>query len=524
MTNSSRFIYNFLVNIFSTGVSVLLGVISIPFLIHFIGVSQFGLISLFSSIFGIASLIEGGMNTAIIRKLSLCAAKSDYEDFNRTFSFSLNVGISFTAIILILSLVFKDSLFSLFTKLSPDLIAEAKKVFGICMLNSGLTSFVLPVVFGLFSTKHRFDLISFFRAAIVSVQVILWYVVLKYTGTGLAGWAVSSLSVTVLFLLIALFVGIRMTNCFRYTFVAFDGGLFRELFMLGGKVSVVKISIFAITYINPILFSMYGSIIYNTIFQVSSKGASIVSMILGNVSGQIVPHIAGYIAKKDMEKMLSVYVFSTRMLFSLMVCIVMLVSANYKYIFFLWVGASMPDIWLYTANVFICLLFIQIMSSPSEIQWPIIMMLNRLGSVTVFYVLRTVVCVSAVIVMLKYTSLGVYSVVVVNAPCVLITILFFMYVLGRSIKISVLHQLLAIFSRGAACAAFLFPTLFAVKYACEAHFTSPLALLLINGAIGSCIAAGVLFFVGFTSADRRRVLSFIEPLANAAVRYRNKVL
>lgn len=512
MTKASRFTYNFIVNSISTGISVFLGVIIIPFLIFHLGEAKYGLTVLFSSLFGFAALVETGVNTAIIRKLSICASKNDYEDFNRTFSFSMNIGVLITFIFTAVSAIFSKQILSVFSQIPPDIFPLAQRAMWICILNSSITAFILPVILALFSTKHRFDIIALIRASIICVQVLLWYMVLSYTDLNFMGWVVSTLVVTAVISLGALTYGIYITPFFKYNFVYWHNSFFSDIFVIAAKSSIIKIADFSMTYANPILFSIYGSIIMNTIFQTASKGATVLYMIMINLSSQTIPHLAGYLANKNLDGIAKMYVSTARIIFSVSALFFVFMLSNYKYIFHCWLESSMPENWLTVGNVFIWLLLIQTILMPTDFQRTILTVINRINETTVFYVLKTVFVLAIVVYMLKFTSLGVFSVVVAHLPVALISVCFYGIYLKRYIKVPISKQFLHIFGRGivfifAASAIILLARQFVDALPCEA-----LAKFFVNSAFDCAVLLPLLWFGGFAASDRQRIIDSLPFL------------
>lgn len=509
MTRSGQFLYNFFVNLVTSGVSSVLGIISVPFLIIHLGTEEFGLTVLFSSAFGIASIFEVGMNTSVMRKLSLCAAQSDVSLYNKTFNIAMTGGIILTILFTGGSYFFASQIISLFPKISESLVSVSQEALWICIFNSSVNAFILPVILGVYASRHRFDLIAIYRTAIISFQVLIWFLVLSFSDCGLVGWAIGGAVVTCCVTFISYTYSKKIeTNLLLFKF-EFERKLFKELFLYGGKVSVIKISIFAITYLNPILFSIYGAIIYNTIFQTSTKGSALMSTLLGNISGQIVPHAAELIINKDKSKMREVYLTLTNLVFSFSVFILLAAITSYDYIFYIWIHSSMPDYWGETANLFILLLFVQIIASPSEVQWPILMVIGKINNIVLFYAIRTILSIAFTIVLLTHSGLGVYSVIAVNLPVTAITIFFFMYELKKEIGVSMISQFVFIFGRGLICALITLPVLLFIKNFIDTSLTNVLLKLLTNVSLSIAILTPVFYFLGLSKQNRTRLNSAI---------------
>src|SRR6478672_7338267 len=84
-----RFTVNLFANVGSLGLSMLVGVWYVPFLVGHLGVAAYGLIPLASTLTSYMSLITLGLNSAVGRSLTIALEREDHAQANRIFNTSL---------------------------------------------------------------------------------------------------------------------------------------------------------------------------------------------------------------------------------------------------------------------------------------------------------------------------------------------------------------------------------------------------------------------------------------------------
>src|SRR2546425_10565905 len=84
-----RFTANLVANVGYLGLSMLVGVWYVPFLVKHLGAAAYGLIPLASTLTSYMSLITLGLNAAVGRSLTIALEQGDDERANRIFNTSL---------------------------------------------------------------------------------------------------------------------------------------------------------------------------------------------------------------------------------------------------------------------------------------------------------------------------------------------------------------------------------------------------------------------------------------------------
>ena len=504
MTNIGRLIFNYSVMSGGTAVSIILGIIVIPFLISKLGEDAFGLTVLFSSIFMVANIAEAGLSVSSLRYFSMCAAKNDVASFNKMFSTGILIALFFSLLNYLITLGLSGEIISLFKKIPPELERVAEDTLPIFVLGSSLNAFVFPMILSVFNSFHRFDISSLLRTGTRSVQVLAWFAVLSLTPWGFEGWIYSNVAVMLLSVIVAYIAAKFYYKPLRFNPLSANISTAGKLFSMSVKVVVTNLAIFASNGINPFLFSAFGSMAMNAIYQAATKPSSIMMMIINQASGQFLPHLTKSYACSDTARLKRIYLDSCRVLFSFS-ALVSVIAIIYSDLFFeVWLQKSMPENWSTTAVMFSWLIVSALILTVPTVQYPLLMAVNKLNALAVFFLFRTVITASASVYLLTCTSWGVYSVLFVIIPSDFITMLVQSYLVCRNTGISLKEQFCTIYHRGLISAAALFIVAELIK-----NFLIPnadaLARLLTYSSISAVVAAILFLSAGLSKSDRDRL-------------------
>jgi membrane protein EpsK len=108
-----RFSVNLAANLGHLGLSIVVGVVYVPFLVRHLGPAAYGLIPLASTITSYMALITLGLNAAVGRSLTVALEQGNHEQANRIFNTSFWGGLTLCGGLLLpagLGLVFLDSI------------------------------------------------------------------------------------------------------------------------------------------------------------------------------------------------------------------------------------------------------------------------------------------------------------------------------------------------------------------------------------------------------------------------------
>lgn len=117
---------NGLYNVLGTGIRVILTSITIPILIRLLGIGEYGLWTLISSVLDFSGLAHGGFSTATTYFLSKDLARNDDRSISQTLSVTTTAMFVLSSLIGITLLIFSSSIVDLFPKLDSTQTSVAR--------------------------------------------------------------------------------------------------------------------------------------------------------------------------------------------------------------------------------------------------------------------------------------------------------------------------------------------------------------------------------------------------------------
>ena len=411
MDYKSRYAVNMVFQYSGTIVELGLGIISVPFLLGVFGMEIFGLTALITSIFGIAQLMELGLGVTLGRFLSVALTKCDSLRYNQYFSSAIILGTS-VFVVLFLTLAYLAEPILVLCRVPESYMAGAVTAFRINMVYSGIVSFIMPVIRAVYVSKHRFDLISVISSGLRILQVLGWFLVLSILPQlQIFGWSIVNFVVGVAIFIFS-YAGARrifpeLSLRLRY----FDVAAVKDMYSVAWKVFIDRFMGFAEVTVNPIILPVFGSLTLNAVYKPAMQAVSIVVTFLMQASAPVMPYSAEAFARNDISRIAKAYMLLLRFVFliGIMGCVFFFFYA--APIFDLWIGKELGDKVCIAVNSFLILLFAQVLSTSSALQTPLLVGINRLNFMAVCSVVRTVIGLSSSILLLAYTDLGVYAVV-----------------------------------------------------------------------------------------------------------------
>jgi membrane protein EpsK len=293
----SRHIVNLGANLGQLGLSLIVGVWYVPFLVRHLGPAVYGLIPLATSLTAYMALITLALNSAVGRYLTIALEQEDHQRANRIFNTSFWGSIALTAVLLVLAVlgvIYLDRLI----KIPAGFDAEARWLFVGTAAAFLLNEIKTPFDVSSFS-RNRFDLRNLVAISElltrVGLIVLLFYVVrprVSFVGLGiLSGTVVSTLG--------AIWLWKVLTPSLRVRARDFDREVLRDLANTGGWVVINQIG--AILYLN------IDVLVANRLFgpEQSGKYAAMLQLpylirLLGTtVAGVFSPTILYYFARND---------------------------------------------------------------------------------------------------------------------------------------------------------------------------------------------------------------------------------
>jgi membrane protein EpsK len=294
-----RHFVNLGANLGQLGLSLLVGVWYVPFLVRHLGPAAYGLIPLSTSLTGYMALITLALNSAVGRYLTIALEKKEHSRANLIFNTSFWGNLALTAALLVpaaLGVIYLDRLINIPAGFS----AEARWLFVGTAAAFLLNEIKTPFDVSSFS-RNRFDLRNLVTISElltrVGLVVLLFYVLqprVSYVGFAiLCGTAVSTLG--------AIWLWKVLTPTLRLRPRDFDREVLRNLANTGGWV--------IINQIGAILYLQIDVLVANRLFgpEQSGKFAAMLQLpylirLLGTtVAGVFSPTVLYYFARNDVD-------------------------------------------------------------------------------------------------------------------------------------------------------------------------------------------------------------------------------
>ncbi|MGO1751945.1 MAG: oligosaccharide flippase family protein [Psychroflexus sp.] len=326
---------NLLYNIITFVINALIGLVLPAYLIQKLGISTYSLIPISMSITSFMLVITVSINGTLSRFLSIDFV-SELNDVNKTFS------TSFLTLAAIFVLILPVSIFFL---IDPNyfLNIELKDIYSARILFSTIiVAFVFNAFASLFNSiayvKNRVDLRNIALiinrlGIIVFISILFFFGYIKVQAYGIA-----VLTSTVLSFLYSYYTARKLYPKLRIRISFFDRDKFKKLYALGFWLIINQIGVLLFLQTDILIVNKFlgasQSGVYGTIVQWSF----LMRAVVGLISGILGPIILTLYAKEQINKLIELTQFSTKLLglFSSLISITIIFFA--KDILKVWIG------------------------------------------------------------------------------------------------------------------------------------------------------------------------------------------
>ena len=222
----------FLLNIFSSwyahAVRLVIAFFFVPFITSILGDSRYGVWVIIFQAVSYFTLLDLGMNAAVVRFVSRYLGEKNFDKVNRVLNTSTLFYLGIAIISAALTYLFSIHYFDIFKIDSPSLAAEGATAMGILAIFVGIRFVMLPFG-GSFVAFHRQDIANLLN---ISEEIFrtLAMVTLLFKGYGLVELAQAVLIANALKQIVAVIVLKRLHGEIQSSFKFVDGSMVRSLF------------------------------------------------------------------------------------------------------------------------------------------------------------------------------------------------------------------------------------------------------------------------------------------------------
>ena len=393
-----------LLNIIGIGLGFVISLIITPFMLRTLGQEAYGvwvLVSAFSVVSGYLSLLDLGLQSAVVKFVAEHHARREVDAINQFYSVGLylfgGLGVLGAFALILFAQLFLTRVFNI----PPDLV-EVTRLLLYLLAAQTLIEFPGLIFSAVVDGLQRYDL----QRAIQIGHVIL-YAVLLVTLL-LLGYGLVALSMTMLVLAVAkalvlailarrLLPGLRLVR-------DFDMGLLRRIANFSGQVFLIRIN--AIIY-NTMDKTIIGALLNTsqlTGYDIANKLRSISIVPISFIAPQVVPAAATLHGAGDQVRLQELFLKGTKYQMAIMVPVIFTVLVLAERFIRLWLG---PD-YIYLANparLFVVSVFLDAMIAVGQ---NMLVGIGRVKPMIWISVVTTAVNLSlSVILTLKFGIVGV---------------------------------------------------------------------------------------------------------------------
>lgn len=298
-------------------VSVLAGLLLMPFIIHSIGDRMYGLWILIASFIGFYGIFDFGLSSAVQRHVSQAIGTNDYKSSNKIINTSLLLFFLISGVVILVTLV-TIALIPLFSK-DPTEVRILRIVFAI--VGSSLAFSFPPRVFlGVLTAHLRHDLGAITEIVKIIIRSLLVFILLQM-GYGIIMLAVATLTAefcsTALKLIFSRIVAPYMTLSLRFI----DKTKFRPLFNYSSFSFIATIGDKLRFNIDNFIIAAYLGAEFITVYVIAVRLLLYFMDLIASATGVIRPLFSQYESRGDYESIRKLYIISTKISICLSVLI-----------------------------------------------------------------------------------------------------------------------------------------------------------------------------------------------------------
>jgi O-antigen/teichoic acid export membrane protein len=315
---------------------LLVSLLLIPFIIHRIGMEQFGIWVLLEVIVLYLSFLDfTGIGGAFVKFIAEYHAKKNFEQCNQVINLGWAYYTVFWVIMAALILLFREPLLRLF-HIPPDIFSTVSLVFiGILMISFIRGSFAVfrSVLLGL----QRMDITNIIAilASLVNATGVILFLSL---GFGLKGLVMSGLVVAFFTVILQTVFAYKIFPQMRFRPFSFNKDIFKKTFIYGVNIRIASISELINTHVDKILLGYFLNTALVGAYELGAKIARIARSFPEQLLPAILPASSELHALEDKENLQKLYTRGSKYLSLLTFPLAFFIITNASLIIILWMG------------------------------------------------------------------------------------------------------------------------------------------------------------------------------------------
>ncbi len=297
-----------------------------------LGVEDYGLNNLVSSVVALFSFLNGSMGTAVQRFYSVEIGRNEEEKLGRVFGSGLALHVIVAVVTVALMEIFAIFFFHKLN-IPQERIFAGQVVFQISIVSMALNIISVPYT-ALLRAREEFSKIAIADVLQSVGRLVVVYLLLQINYDHLITLGALNFIITILYFLFMVFVARRYKEC-RHR-ICWDKDIIKKIAKF---ISMLLVTVLASLFRDKgiiILVNLFFGLAVNAAYAVAMQVMGIVSTFVMNFKQSVVPQIMISYGKKDFTRMNMLVNTGTKITFLLMLMITIPIIFEGEYILNLW--------------------------------------------------------------------------------------------------------------------------------------------------------------------------------------------
>ena len=338
-------------NTISQLVNIAVSLLFVPAYIHYLGVDGYGVYGFLMLIFGWVSILQAGIDPAVIRMTAKYAAEKEYININALITASLGIQIVIAAFIGTAIVLSIDNLASFVVKDETGFLREAK----VALYYSAVNIVILMcknVYIALFMGLQRYGISSVYES-LFQITASLTGLLALWFGYGIVGMILARLVLNLVSLPLLHYIAKRLVSAFQLSF-NISRELIGEIYSFASWIVAGRMNRLALNALPPIFIGMYVGPSGIAYFNISSRIVSALNNLLASAITVMFPFVSELKALEETGNIKTYYLSANRIL-SLVSAPLYSFGAIYSWdLLYVWLGSDIADnCWLLMALFFV---------------------------------------------------------------------------------------------------------------------------------------------------------------------------
>lgn len=419
-SNSKRLFISVIANIIACLVNIGIGFFLTPYVVNNIGSDAYGFVTLANNFTGYASILVIALNSMAGRFITIEYQRKNYDEANKYFM-AVICGNIFMCILLLLPIIICVARLDSFLKISSNLLLDVQILFGYIFI-----AFLVSLCNAAFSTAtfvtNRKDIEAKRNIESYLLKAIVLVVLFRMFEPHVYYVGIATILTSLYILCMNIYYTKKLIPEFRISILAFEFSKVKVLVKAGIWNLIVRVSSILSEGLDLLVANLFIGSQEMGILAVAKTLPSVISTLVGTVSGVFMPSYMIAYAKNDKEELIS------RMRQSM---IILGIISNVCLVVLIVVGKDFYRLWVPEENEnvlqLLSILTISGMTINGGVQcvYNIFTVVNKLKAVSVVSIICNVINVLVVIILLNTTDLGVFAIASVSSVFLIIRSLFF---------------------------------------------------------------------------------------------------